>query len=64
MGRAHHILGLNSLRLVLGHLILIQRPEIVYYLLMKIKIKIRMKAFAKLKIKMLPLKAKYLKNLE
>jgi hypothetical protein len=63
MGRAHHILGLNSLRLVLGHLILIQRPEIVHYHLMKIKIKIRMKAFAKLKIIMLPLKTKYLKNL-
>ena len=63
MGRAHHILGLNSLRLVLGHLILIQKSEIVHYHQMKIKIKFRRPAISKLEIKILPLRMKYQKNL-
>ena len=63
MGRAHHIIGLNSLRLVLGHLILIQKSEIVHYLQMKIKIKFRTPALTKLEIKMLMLRTNYLKNM-
>ena len=64
MQKAHHTLELSLPRLVLVPLILILRREIVHYHQMMIKIKIRMKAFAKLKIIMLPLKTKYLKNLE